>query len=212
MIVEVSLLFYTRFKSHNLNFFCFFKTVKTITSKAMFSSPRLNTWCHSVKFESVYASHGSEHSQISYHSMIEPTSVTLSHMYASFRALCFLCGQAIRHSRISQPLRLTQSCWVRFSFLVTYKPVCLQVECVFTRDILSLCSARNFAQTSFNTTPLNGYTMPVFLGGEHKIWGLTAIILHQTLSLLAPGMYRNRVRHPRGLNLSYQRRRFSLES
>lgn len=62
MIVEVSLLFYTRFKSHNLNFFCFFKTVKTITSKAMFSSPRLNTWCHSVKFESVYASHGSEHS------------------------------------------------------------------------------------------------------------------------------------------------------
>ena len=73
-----------------------------------------------------------------------------------------------------------------------------QVECVFTRDILSLCSAKNFAQTTFKTgTPVGAYTLPIFLGGEHKIWGLTAVMLHQTLNLIAPGMYKNKLRHPR---------------
>ena len=73
----------------------------------------------------------------------------------------------------------------------------LQVDCVFTRDIVSLCSAKNFAQTTFASPPVGGYTIPVFLGGEHKIWGLTAVILHQTLNLLAPGLYKNKVLHPR---------------
>lgn len=77
----------------------------------------------------------------------------------------------------------------------------LQVDCVFTRDIVSLCTAKNVAQTTFATPPAGGYTLPVFLGGEHKIWGLTAVILHQTLNLIAPGMYKNRIRHPRSLRL-----------
>ncbi|KAF6039855.1 NUDT8 [Bugula neritina] len=80
-----------------------------------------------------------------------------------------------------------------------------EVECVFTRDILSLCSAKSFAQTTF-TSPGNGYTTPVFLGGEHKIWGLTAIMLHQTLNLIAPGMYKNKLTHPRTIGLATRKK------
>lgn len=59
-----------------------------------------------------------------------------------------------------------------------------EVECVFTRNILSLCSPKNVGTTTFRSN--QAYTMPVFLGGEHRIWGMTAYILHQTLTVLAP--------------------------
>lgn len=81
-----------------------------------------------------------------------------------------------------------------------------QVECVFTRDIVSLCNANSFAQTTFARPPEGGYTTPVFLGGEHKIWGLTAVILHQTLNLLAPGVYKNKLRHPRTVGKASRQR------
>ncbi len=31
--------------------------------------------------------------------------------------------------------------------------------------------------------------MPEFPGGEHRIWGVTAVILHETLRVIAPGIY-----------------------
>lgn len=37
---------------------------------------------------------------------------------------------------------------------------------------------------------VNGYSLPVFTAGPHKIWGLTAAILHQLLPLLVPDRYR----------------------
>ncbi|XP_067946587.1 mitochondrial coenzyme A diphosphatase NUDT8-like [Watersipora subatra] len=79
-----------------------------------------------------------------------------------------------------------------------------EVDCVFTRDILSLCSAKNFAQTTYSPPPAGGYTTPIFLGGNYKIWGLTAIILHQTLNLIAPGLYTNRLVHPRTIGKATQ--------
>lgn len=66
-----------------------------------------------------------------------------------------------------------------------------EVDAVFTRTITSLCDPVNVRSTQFT----NGYTLPVFLGGELRIWGMTAVLLHQLLTVLAPGMYNFKLRH-----------------
>ncbi|XP_041378234.1 nucleoside diphosphate-linked moiety X motif 8-like [Gigantopelta aegis] len=70
-----------------------------------------------------------------------------------------------------------------------------EVEEVFSRSIESLCDPANFGTTQFRTG--TGYTLPVYIGGNHRIWGFTAIALHHTLTLLAPSLYRAKVRHRR---------------
>lgn len=70
---------------------------------------------------------------------------------------------------------------------------CLQVEEVFTCRIQDLCDNDNIRTTQFRTGP--GYTLPVYLGGKHRIWGLTGIFVHQTLTLLAPGLYTFKIQH-----------------
>jgi len=78
------------------------------------------------------------------------------------------------------------------------KCVLFQVESVFTCTVGSLCDPVNLRQTQFRskmkTTP-KGYTMPAYQAGEFRIWGLTAIILHQVLGAIAPGLYKFRLRH-----------------
>ncbi|XP_060062932.1 mitochondrial coenzyme A diphosphatase NUDT8-like [Ylistrum balloti] len=71
-----------------------------------------------------------------------------------------------------------------------------EVDTVFTRTLTSLCDPVNVGSTQFS----NGYTLPVFLGGEFRIWGMTAILLHQALTILAPGMYNYKLRHVRPLH------------
>lgn len=68
-----------------------------------------------------------------------------------------------------------------------------EVEEVFTCRIQDLCDKRQIKSTQFRTDP--GYTLPVYLGGVHKIWGLSSIILHQTLKLIAPGLYTYELKH-----------------
>jgi len=90
------------------------------------------------------------------------------------------------------------------------KPDASEVEEYFHRTLSSLCDPRNVSSTQFRTdTPRfdgstagkkrvfsKGYSIPVFTPledepYEHKIWGLTAIILHQTLkSLLTKDLYK----------------------
>lgn len=70
-----------------------------------------------------------------------------------------------------------------------------EVEEVFTRTISSLCDPANQRQTQWRYRGTKGYTMPVFLGENHRIWGLTAVILHQVLQLVAPGLYTFRLQH-----------------
>lgn len=74
-----------------------------------------------------------------------------------------------------------------------------EVERVFTRTISSLSNRENVGSTQFRRGQLqslkSGYTLPVYLGGEHRIWGLTAIILHMLLSILAPGLYKYKLSH-----------------
>ncbi|XP_048729331.1 mitochondrial coenzyme A diphosphatase NUDT8-like isoform X2 [Ostrea edulis] len=74
-----------------------------------------------------------------------------------------------------------------------------EVESIFTRKIVSLCDSKNVGSTQFRRGKLpslqSGYTLPVYLGGGHRIWGLTAVILHMFLPVLAPGLYKFKLRH-----------------
>ena len=60
---------------------------------------------------------------------------------------------------------------------------------IFSVTIESLCKAENLKYTRFRSPKTGSYTLPVFLGGRYRIWGLTAIMLHLTLSYVAPGLY-----------------------
>ncbi|KAK7482532.1 hypothetical protein BaRGS_00026243 [Batillaria attramentaria] len=68
-----------------------------------------------------------------------------------------------------------------------------EVEEVFTCRIRDLCDKTKLGSTQFRTA--SGYTLPVFLAGPYRIWGLTAVILHQILMILAPGLYTFKLRH-----------------
>lgn len=69
-----------------------------------------------------------------------------------------------------------------------------QVEEVFSRSIESLCSPENVRYTRYRSR--SGYTLPVYLGGVYRIWGLSAIILHMTLlALVPPPLYNFKLQH-----------------
>ena len=70
-----------------------------------------------------------------------------------------------------------------------------QAECVFTRSIESLCSNVHSTQYRSEIGTMKGYTMPVYTGGQYRIWGLTAIFTHQLLSLLIPELYQFKIKH-----------------
>jgi hypothetical protein len=73
--------------------------------------------------------------------------------------------------------------------------ISLQVEEAFSVPIRDLCDGgrMRFGSTQFWTGP--GYTLPVYLGGPYRIWGLSAVIMHQTLHLIAPGLYTYKINH-----------------
>ncbi|XP_035209940.1 nudix hydrolase 3-like [Stegodyphus dumicola] len=62
-----------------------------------------------------------------------------------------------------------------------------EVECVFAQSFESLCNPENWRYTQYKS----GFTLPVYLGSEFRIWGLTAGILHILLKVLLPEFYRN---------------------
>ncbi|XP_010562682.1 PREDICTED: nucleoside diphosphate-linked moiety X motif 8, mitochondrial, partial [Haliaeetus leucocephalus] len=64
-----------------------------------------------------------------------------------------------------------------------------EVEEVFTLPLAHLLREDNQGYTHFRTAGRYSYTLPVFLNGPHKVWGLTAIITELTLELLAPDRY-----------------------
>jgi NTP pyrophosphohydrolases including oxidative damage repair enzymes len=57
-----------------------------------------------------------------------------------------------------------------------------EVESVFTVPLQHLIEPDNCKSTQFR----NGYVLPVFVRGEHRIWGMTAIITHFVLDALLP--------------------------
>ncbi|XP_048339525.1 mitochondrial coenzyme A diphosphatase NUDT8 isoform X2 [Sphaerodactylus townsendi] len=77
---------------------------------------------------------------------------------------------------------------------LTLKPNSQEVETVFTLSISHLLQEENQGYTNFCQKRQYSYTLPVFLHGPHRIWGLTAIITDLTLELLAPETYHRRTR------------------
>ncbi|XP_065260583.1 mitochondrial coenzyme A diphosphatase NUDT8 [Emys orbicularis] len=71
-----------------------------------------------------------------------------------------------------------------------------EVEDVFTIPLSHLLQAQNHGYTNFCHQGRYSYTLPVFLNGRYRVWGLTAIITDLTLELLAPSAYRRRTRTP----------------
>ena len=69
-----------------------------------------------------------------------------------------------------------------------YMCVILQVADVFTPSLASLADVNNVTYTRFRNDTMN-YITPIFLGQSYKIWGLTAIILHEVLRTIIPEMY-----------------------
>lgn len=73
-----------------------------------------------------------------------------------------------------------------------------EVAEVFTVPLETLCAPANCVHTQFrgrNETAA-GYTGPVFLGGAHRIWGITAMLTHMFLLSLLPATVYGRRRIP----------------
>lgn len=67
-----------------------------------------------------------------------------------------------------------------------------EVKEVFTVPLEVLCDPRYIKHTQFRTN----YSLPVFIGGKRKIWGLTAIITHLFLrALLSRDSYDNTIKY-----------------
>lgn len=67
---------------------------------------------------------------------------------------------------------------------LSFKPNPGEVEEIFTLSLSHLCNPQNRGYTHFRTGDKYGYTMPVFRNGKHKVWGLTAVVLDQTLKII----------------------------
>ncbi|XP_044278670.1 nucleoside diphosphate-linked moiety X motif 8 isoform X2 [Varanus komodoensis] len=72
------------------------------------------------------------------------------------------------------------------------KPNPQEVEAVFTLSVPHLLQEENQGYTHFCHKGVYSYTLPIFLHGPHRVWGLTAILTELTLELLAPGKYHRR--------------------
>lgn len=66
---------------------------------------------------------------------------------------------------------------------------CPQVDEVFELSLAHLLQTQNQGYTHFCQGGHFCYTLPVFLHGPHRVWGITAVITELTLKLLAPGIY-----------------------
>ncbi|KAB0359700.1 hypothetical protein FD754_003856 [Muntiacus muntjak] len=71
-----------------------------------------------------------------------------------------------------------------------------EVDEVFALPLAHLLQEQNQGYTHFCRGGHFQYTLPVFLHGPHRVWGLTAVITEFTLKLLAPGVYQPRLASP----------------
>ncbi|XP_012520928.1 PREDICTED: nucleoside diphosphate-linked moiety X motif 8, mitochondrial [Propithecus coquereli] len=80
--------------------------------------------------------------------------------------------------------------------LQSLRPNPKEVDEVFVLPVAHLLQTQNQGYTHFCRGGHFSYTLPVFLNGPHRVWGLTAVITELTLQLLAPGTYQPRLAIP----------------
>ncbi|XP_055470705.1 mitochondrial coenzyme A diphosphatase NUDT8 [Psammomys obesus] len=73
--------------------------------------------------------------------------------------------------------------------LQSLRPNPEEVDEVFELALAHLLQTQNQGYTHFCQGGHFRYTLPVFLHGPHRVWGLTAIITAFALKLMAPGIY-----------------------
>ncbi|XP_003798359.1 nucleoside diphosphate-linked moiety X motif 8 [Otolemur garnettii] len=75
--------------------------------------------------------------------------------------------------------------------LQSLRPNPKEVDEVFVLPLAHLLQTQNQGYTHFCRGGHFSYTLPVFLHGPHRVWGLTAVITEFTLQLLAPSTYQS---------------------
>jgi nudix motif 8 len=69
-----------------------------------------------------------------------------------------------------------------------------EVEKIFTISLDRLRDPNLVRHTQFRVRGTAGYSMPVYLGGDMKFWGMTATVTHFLLcSLLPKDLYNRRL-------------------
>lgn len=63
-----------------------------------------------------------------------------------------------------------------------------EVEEAFVVPLNALCESSLCRFTQFRDC----YSLPTYLGGKHRIWGLTAVITHLAMSALLPDVYKHK--------------------
>lgn len=77
-----------------------------------------------------------------------------------------------------------------------------EVSEVFTVPLSQLCNPRLHGYTQFRVADKPGYSLPVYTGPPHVIWGLTAIMTFQLLRHLLPArLYRHQLRYQSPIQL-----------
>ncbi|XP_007518852.2 mitochondrial coenzyme A diphosphatase NUDT8 [Erinaceus europaeus] len=72
-----------------------------------------------------------------------------------------------------------------------------EVDEVFALPLAHLLQSQNQGYTHFCKEGRFSYTLPVFLHGPHRVWGITAVITEFSLQLLVPGTYQPRLVAPK---------------
>lgn len=67
-----------------------------------------------------------------------------------------------------------------------------EVEKIFTISLERLVDPQLVRHTQFRVKGTSGYSMPVFLGGDMKFWGMTATVTHFLLCSMLPKVFYNR--------------------
>lgn len=64
-----------------------------------------------------------------------------------------------------------------------------EVDEAFVVSLKDLCQPKHCRYTQFR----NNYTLPTYIGGKYRIWGLTAMITHIIMKALVPDVYQHKL-------------------
>lgn len=64
-----------------------------------------------------------------------------------------------------------------------------EVQEAFFLSLKNLCDLSLCRHTQFR----NNYSLPVYLGGKHRVWGFTAAVTHIVLNVLVPDAYKHTI-------------------